>query len=109
MGFDSSGFDDLISDLEDLQNKVENVNDMDEERVPFEELFPRSFMRQYTDAKNIDKFFRNSPWDTETQEDFESIPETELDRYVDEHSRFRTWEQMKNEAGSELVKRRLNL
>lgn len=103
MGFNIDGLDDLIDDLENLQNEVNKVSEMDGE------LFPRQFMHQYTNAEDINEFFGNSPWEMETKEDFESIPVTELDRYVDEHSRFRTWGQMKDKAGSELVKRRLNL
>lgn len=108
MGFSMDGFDDFIEDLESLQEDIERVDKMDGEHIPFDELFPQSFMRQYTDAQHIEEFFENGPWNVDTQEDFEAISETELDRYVDQHSRFRTWEQMKDRAGSELMKRRLN-
>lgn len=103
------GFDDFANELRKLQNEVEKIGEMDGERISFGELFPPSFMKKYTDVVNIDEFLDNSPWEIESQKDFEEIPETEMDRYVDNHSRFRTWEQMKSEAGNELVKRKLDI
>lgn len=83
-------------------------NEIDGEKVPFDEIFTHRFMRRQTDAESIDEFFENSPWQPETPEEFDAIPVAELDRYVDEHSRFRTWEGMKSKAGNEWVKQKLN-
>lgn len=107
MGFEIDGLDDLQEDLERLQNKIQEFDDLDGERVPFDELFPDQFMQKYTDANNIEEFFANSPWEVESQDEFEDVSETELDEYVDNHSRFRTWGQMKEKAGEEFVKKRM--
>ena len=105
MDIDTSGFDDLINEIEELEK---TVNEVDGERIPFDELFPRPFMQRYTDADDIEIFLDRSRWNIENQEDFEKIPETEFDEYVDNHSRFRTWEQMKSKAGNEWLSTRLD-
>lgn len=101
-----SDFDDFADELDELQKTAENL---DGQQIPFDELFPQSFMQRYTDAENIDVFFDRSSWDIQDQEDFEAISEIELDRYVDQHSQFRTWEQMKSKAGEQWVKRQFNV
>lgn len=106
MDIETSGFDDLIDEIEELER---TVNSIDGEQVPFDELFPRPFMQRYTDADDIDTFLDRSPWKVRTQEDFEEIPETKFDGYVDDHSRFRTWEQMKSKAGNEWLSNRIDL
>ena len=83
------------------------MEEMNGKQVPFGELFPRSFMIRYTDSENIEEFFENSSWDIESEEDFEAIPEVEMDQHVDDHSRFRTWEQMMSKGGEEYVTRQL--
>ncbi|PSP72213.1 hypothetical protein BRC86_12745 [Halobacteriales archaeon QS_3_64_16] len=61
MGFSIDGFDDFIEDLESLQEDIEQVDKMNGEHIPFDELFPQSFMRQYTDAQQIEEFLRMVP------------------------------------------------
>jgi hypothetical protein len=102
MGFEIDGLDDLQNDLERLQNRMQKFDDLDGERVPFDRLFSDKFTKKYTDADNIEGFFANSPWKIKSQGEFEDIPETELDEYVDNHSQFRTWGQMKGKAKKNL-------
>lgn len=105
MGFEIDGLDELQDQLEDLQKNAEQLDG--ENEVPFDELFPEEFMRKYTDAETIEGFFDESSWNIESEEDFEQIPDQELDQYVDDHSRFRTWEQMQGEAATEWMKRQM--
>lgn len=105
MPIDTSGFDDLIDKLDEIQ---ESVNNLDGQQVSFDELFPRPFMQRHTDADDIEEFFERSQWNIDSNEDFEAIPEIELDRYVDQHSEFRTWEQMQTKAANEWTSRQLN-
>lgn len=101
-----SGFDDLTDKLDEMQ---ESANNLDGQRVSFDELFPRPFMQRHTDADDIEEFLEHSQWNIDSNKDFEAIPEIELDRYVDQHSEFRTWEQMQTKAMNEWTSRQLNL
>ena len=106
MGIDTSGFDDLADKLDEMQESVKEIDGS--HQVPLTELFPSKFMRRHTDAHDVDQFLENSPWNIESQADFEDIPEIELDQYVDQHSEFRTWEQMQSKAAQEWMERQLN-
>jgi len=105
MGIEINGFDELQDELNRLAQNAEELDGTNE--VPFDELFPPAFMRQYTDAENIDEFIEQSQWPVESQEDFRAIPEDEFDQYVSEHTLFSSWEAMMDKAGEEYVSRQL--
>ncbi len=100
----------LMKGLKDLERKLKQVEE--KHTISFEELFPPSFTRKYTDAKNMYEFIRNSgliPKDKEniTQELFENIPDKEFDEHVKSHSRFNSWEEMQSAAVKEWTAKRL--
>jgi hypothetical protein len=61
--------------------------------VCFDELFNVRFMTKYTEFVTI--------------EDFDLIPEEELDEFVRSHTRFSNWREMLDKAGEEYVFRKL--
>ena len=94
-----NGFDELQDELDRLARDVEKLEGTHD--VPFDELFPPAFMRQYTNTQNINTFIDQSQWDVESKEDFRKIPEDEFDRYVSEHTLFGSWEAMMNKGAEE--------
>lgn len=66
--------------------------------VSFENLFTTSFMKKYTQFQSIEEFFSSSGFDVTSQEDFEAIPEKDLDAYVSNNTSFETWEDMFSKA-----------
>lgn len=103
MGFKLDGFDDMRRKLDTLRRRANNLSGP----VAFEDLFPPEFMRRYTDCKTIDEMF--SGLTVESQEDFEKLPVSELDKLVQEKSRFTSWDGMKAKAGEEYMERRLDI
>lgn len=93
--FDTSGFDELQNELKQLQKKAESL---DGKSVSFYEMFPSSFMKKYTNFQDIDSFFDASGFNANTNEDFDKIPESELDSFVATNSKFSSWEEMLNVA-----------
>lgn len=73
--------------------------------IDFIDLFPTSFMQQYTDAPDIYLFFKNGGFRAETNEDFEQIDEKELDHYISAHTTFENWLEMLGVASNEYVMR----
>lgn len=104
---DTEGFDELENQLEQMERAARDLDG--ENEVPFPELFPPSFMRRYTDFSSIDEMLEESPFTVETQDDFEKIPVDEWDEFVDEHTRFPSWEKMMGKAGRDYVTGRLGL
>lgn len=99
----SDGFDDLADRLDEMRKGAKKYESGQE--VSFEELFPPIFMQQYTDFGTMDEFLEQSPWNVETNEDFEQIPEDEFDQYVQSNSKFESWEDMLGKAGTEQISR----
>ena len=56
--------------------------------VDFEDLFDKSFMRKYTNYRSFEKFHITS------QQDFEELPEEQMDKHVAKTTRFASWEEM---------------
>lgn len=105
MGVEIEGIDDLADDLEQMAEQALGLEGSNE--VPFTELMPPAFMSKYTDFESVESFIDESQWDVEGQEDFEAIPDAEFDQYVNENTRFDTWEQMFSKAGEEWMARQL--
>ncbi len=92
--------DDLRRNLNALSRRASSLSGP----VAFEDLFPPEFMRRYTDCKTIDEMF--SGLVLESQEDFEKLAVSELDKVVQAKTRFKSWDAMKAKAGEECPKSR---
>ncbi|TLS36559.1 hypothetical protein FCL54_14720 [Pseudalkalibacillus caeni] len=90
------GFKEFEKELETLQKKADEL-DGDHE-VPFKELFPEDFMREYTKFSSINEMVDKSQWTVENDEDFSKIPDDEWDKYVKETTNFENWEEMQGTA-----------
>jgi transcriptional regulator of nitric oxide reductase len=99
------GFDQFGKELKKLQKKAQELEKG--QSISFVDLFHDGFMRKFTKFDSIDDFFKNSPFEFETNEDFEKIDETELDKYVAENTRFSSWQDMLGTAGKEHIARQL--
>ena len=99
--------DDVLRKLRDLQRKAERLDG--EHSVTLSELFPDEFMLRNTEFSTIDELFASSGFKIESEEDFESIPEDRLEIYISEHTRFKSWNEMKTAAANEWAKNQLGL
>lgn len=105
MGFETDGFDEFGDKVGEIADNARSLDG--ENEVSFGELFTDSFVDSHTDFETIDGFFDASPWEVEDEEDFDAIPETDLDEYVDEHTTFLDWEEMIGTAGEQWMSRQL--
>jgi hypothetical protein len=101
------GFDELKNRIEKLQEDVEKLGE--EHSIPFDALFSTSFMSKYTDSSSIDELLQKSNFDINSQEDFEKIPEHEMDSFIATHTSFLTWSQILTKASEEWLARQLNM
>lgn len=97
------GVDEAIDTLNDLQDSIEKASG----EVPFDELFHEMFMKQFTPFDSINEFFEESPWSVESDEDFEDIPERELDEFVRNNTKFKSWKHMSRIATEKYLERHL--
>ncbi len=99
MSFKISGFDDFEHSLRDFEHRARALDG--ETKVPLGELFHTAFMKRNTDFSTISAFFDATGFKIESQADFESISEQELDQFVKTNSRFGSWKEMFQEAMQE--------
>jgi hypothetical protein len=100
MGVEFKNFGDFSKKLKELEKGTD---------VDFPTLFNDEFMRTYTKFETIDDFFDKSPFEVESNEDFDKINEQELDEYVRNNSDFADWEDMRGKAGEEWLVKQLGL
>lgn len=101
-----SSFNDLSRQLQNLQRKIEKSTEEVNGEVSFNLLFNENFMERYTEYGSIEKFFNNNGLNFKTQEGFNQFPEAELDKIVQAKTKFNSWEEMKQTAGKEYVKKK---
>lgn len=104
-GFQFSGLDDLQRELSNMARRAEELDGTHE--VPLNDLLTRSFMRKHSRFSSFDKFLDASPFTVETPEDFEAIPDAEMDAYVSSATDFDSWADMLGEATQEYISRKM--
>ena len=97
-GFEIAGFDKLQHELERMQQTLENLEG--EHTVPFDVLFTEEFMRGNTCYSSFDELLEAGGFQATTNKEFEAIPEKELDAHIAKTTKFKSWEDMMDEAVS---------
>ena len=100
--FDSG---DMERHLEDLQKKVEKASEP--HTVELRTLFSPEFMKRYSEVSSIGELFEKPEGVEPTLEEFEALSVAELDAAVRARTRFDSWDEMKNKAAEEHMRRRL--
>lgn len=67
-------------------------------QVDFKDLFTVSFMRKYTKYRSFEKFLLGGGFHIETQQDFEDLPEKNMDVHVARNTKFASWKEMLDAA-----------
>ncbi len=91
--------------MDELIKKIESS----EGEVPLDELFDSTFMKRYTLFSSIEEFLNEGDWGIESQEDFERIPENDIDmdEYVRKNTKFKSWDHMMAVASESWLEERL--
>lgn len=95
-GIKMDGLDDLKRELNRMQKNARELGGKHE--VPFNQLFNRAFMRKYTRFASLDELLEAGGFHARTNDEFEAIPENELDAHIAKCTKFKSWEAMLQEA-----------
>ena len=96
--FDIS-FDD--SKLKELQRRVKGLNG--EHKIPLEELLPDNFIRECTNFNSLQEMV-----DSCGIEKLNEPNDPEFIKFISTHTKFSTWEEMRDEAISRYFKAKLD-
>jgi len=105
---------DGLDGLDDLQKQLKKIEKSARElsgtkQISFSELFKPSFMRKYTPFSSMDDLLEAGGFNAESQEDFEAIPDSELDKHIATTTKFKNWNDMLYEATTQYVTQKLDL
>lgn len=107
MVFKIDGFDELERELNKLTDKAKKLDG--DHDISFDILFNCSFMQTHTNYNDFYKFLSAGNFSFETQEDFDAIPEHELDVHVQNETNFSSWLEMQETALEAYVVNQLEL
>lgn len=95
----NNDFEKRLNQLSEDADKISGDN-----QVPFEDLFNQQFMWKYTEFDSILEFVNESGFDFTNME---SINESELDAFIEAHTSFSSWEDMKGKAAKLWITKQL--
>lgn len=105
MNIETSGFDELSKKLNSMRDAAEKLNGKNE--VNLNELFNNKFLKENSSITSFDEFCELA--NIQSQSDFDSIPESELDKTVKSISSFSSWSEFLSSATEDFLYRTLGL
>lgn len=105
--FKVKGFDKLEKQLKQMQKGAKELSRT--KYVSFGDLFTTSFMQKYSSFSSMDELLNAGGFNVESTSDFEAIPSDKFDKHIASTTKFKTWEDMLNEATSQYVTKKLGL
>jgi len=83
-------FKNFVGESDHLQEAVKDL----EGSIPFNDLFPSRFMHQYTQFDSIDELLSSGGFEVDSEDDYEAIPDEDIDAYVGKTTKFDSWMEM---------------
>lgn len=105
LSFEIKGLDNLKKKFTQMQKAAEELERT--KSISFDQLFTSAFMQKYTNFLSFKEFLKAGNFDVNSQEDFEAIPDEELDAHVKNSTKFSTWKEMLNEATKIFISKKL--
>lgn len=105
MSFKIKGMKELQKELKGMQKAAKDLEK--EKHVSLDALFTKEFMTKNTPFKSFDAFLESGNFIVNSTEDFEAIPNEDMDKHVANTTRFNSWDDMLGEAGSEYAAKKL--
>lgn len=101
-----------IKGLDKLQKQLKNIERAAKElekgeNVSFDVLFNPSFMRKNTQFNTFEDFLTDGNFVVNSQEDFEAIPDKDIDDHVSKTTKFNNWQEMLDTAATEYTIKKL--
>ena len=90
-----------LKGIENDINKIINTN------ATMSSVFSDAFFRKHTKFTSLDDFFDQGNFRHETKEDIDGIDEHDLDVFIKNNTKFKSWNEMKQSAGNDYARAKL--
>ena len=84
--------------FEGKSNPIQKTAKDLEGSILFTELFTSEFMRLYTQYESIEELLSSGGFEVNSEDDYEAIPDEDIDAHVAKTTNFRSWKEMLTEA-----------
>lgn len=105
MKIEFEGLDELQNNLKQMEKAAKELEKG--ENVPFSVLFSSTFMNKNTQFNSFEEFLSAGGFEVNSQEDFEAIPDDDMDTHVAKTTKFNSWDEMLSTAGEEYIVKKL--
>ena len=90
--FEITGIDEFQKEIAKFEERLDKLSE--KTSIKFSEMFTSEFMSQYTDFATLDEMLDNFGYADFSQEEFEAIPDDEINAKVASHTKFSTFQEM---------------
>lgn len=97
----------IESDLSGLKKLTNNAKALQGSGVSLAEILNDSFIQSNTPFNDLNELFEKGGFKFETLEEFEAIPDEELNTFIASISEYSTFQDMIGAAGAALIRSRL--
>jgi hypothetical protein len=93
---------------ETLANLSQRANALGgQHEIPLTELMSPEFVANCSSYATLQELFAASPFEINSIDDFKSIPDTDWDLFIGEHTSFSSWHEMQQAAVREWTRQKL--
>ncbi|MDH0562169.1 hypothetical protein [Acinetobacter courvalinii] len=98
----------MKDDFSGLNKLTENVKKLEgQSEISLGTLFNDGFLQSNTNFQNIDELFEKAGFKVETPEDFDAIPQEEIDQFIRENTKYESFSDLQTKAVTEYVRKNL--
>lgn len=99
------GFDDLQRKLERMKEEVEELEGT--HSVSISELLSPEFLASCSAFSSVEELFKSSRFKIESPEDFEAIPDSEWEWFIQQNTSYTGWTEMQQAAACVWMRKKL--
>lgn len=100
-----NGLDEFQKELQNMQKSAQELEGT--QNIPLSELLSDSFMREHTNFSSLYEMFKQFGYSELSQQEFDEIPEKEMDSKVSKSTCFESWSAMMEKAVEIYISNRL--
>lgn len=98
-----TGLAEFSKTLENISKEVEYLSK--QKSIPFDDVITKSFITENTPYSDFDEFLKGGGFSINSQDDFDSIDQSEFDSFVSSITKFSGFQEMIDFAGREYYKK----
>jgi hypothetical protein len=107
MTFPIEGLDELQKKLEEMQRKAEELDGG--HSVPISELLTPEFLAECSSFSTVEELFEASGFKVGSPEDFEAIPDSDWEWFIQQNTSYTSWSEMLQDASQAWAVKKMDL